>query len=208
MKIRLFFILFLWVHGLAWAENISNSKKFDPPKPPNNYGEEDAWILDVHPPSDSANSPAPTLNPPATGDRNNTPAATFKKNRIPAALHATIKADQPWAAEYVERAVFTSGINHKEPVDILQDTPITLKKVYFFSELRNLDGKVATHRWYYNNQPVADMQFLIAGSRWRTWSFKELAQGPGLWKVQIIAEGKVIMEHQLPVTGAAAAITE
>ena len=50
------------------------------------------------------------------------------------------------AAESVARAVFTSQIVDREPVDEITSLPNTSDKIYFFSDLRGLEGLGVGHR--------------------------------------------------------------
>ncbi len=87
----------------------------------------------------------------------------------------------------VARAVFTSDISEREPVDTLTALQPGTPRVYFFTELRNLEGQTVTHRWTQGDQVVAEIPFNVGGSRWRVWSSKNLDSGAtGEWTVSVV----------------------
>lgn len=102
----------------------------------------------------------------------------------------------------VARSVFTSDIQDREPVDQLTQIAAPNDKVYFFTELKNLDGQTVKHRWRYKGEVVAEVAFNVGGSRWRVWSSKGLQPDQlGTWTVDVVNEsGEVIasssIEHE------------
>ena len=86
----------------------------------------------------------------------------------------------------VSRAMFTTQIENREPVNqvlILEDK---YKTVYFFSDLRNLEGQDIVHRWEHNGHVVAEKVFSVKGPRWRVYSTQLLdASMLGRWTVVI-----------------------
>ena len=106
----------------------------------------------------------------------------------------------------VARSAFTSSIMDREPVDTLQQLAAGEQKVYFFSELRDMEGQTATHRWELNGEVMAEVAFEVKGSRWRVWSSKNLQpHWAGEWKVSVLnGASEVISETSMDVT----AVTE
>jgi hypothetical protein len=94
----------------------------------------------------------------------------------------------------VARSTFTSGIQDREPVDQLTEVTTPSGKIYFFTELRDLDGQTVQHRWLYQGQVVAEVAFNVGGSRWRVWSNKSLQPDQlGTWTVEVVdGNGRVI----------------
>ncbi len=89
----------------------------------------------------------------------------------------------------VARGQFTSGISNREPVDRLVVASPLVHEVYFFSDLRNLQGRTVTHRWEYQGEVVSQKRFEVGGPRWRVNSKIEI--GPeqvGKWSVTVIDE--------------------
>ena len=90
----------------------------------------------------------------------------------------------------VARAMFTTEIENREPVDKVLILENDHKVVYFFTDLRNLEGHAITHRWEYNGKVVMTKNFKPAkGPRWRLFSKKELDPSmTGDWTVVVTDE--------------------
>ncbi len=90
---------------------------------------------------------------------------------------------------WVERAIFTSAIDNREPVDELVAVGGDLQEIYFFSELRQLAGRTVTHRWEYEGEVVSEVPFEVGGPRWRVFSKKTLLPTQaGKWAVVVVDE--------------------
>ncbi len=87
----------------------------------------------------------------------------------------------------VARAVFTSEIVDREPVDSLNQIPNSLGRIYFFTDLRELEGQIVTHHWEYQGEVMAEVKFKVgAGPRWRVYSSKNLLpEWLGKWTVVV-----------------------
>ena len=119
---------------------------------------------------------------------------------------ATVEEKSGFNPGTVARSAFTSSIEDREPVDTLQQMNAMDQKVYFFTELRDMEGQTATHRWEFNGDVMAEVAFDVKGSRWRVWSSKNLQpEWVGEWKVSVLnSANEVISETVLsvaPVTG-------
>jgi hypothetical protein len=89
----------------------------------------------------------------------------------------------------VARGQFTSGISNREPVDRLVVATPLIREVYFFTDLRHLQGRTVTHRWEYQGEVVSQMPFEVGGPRWRVYSKKEIEPDQvGKWSVTVIDE--------------------
>jgi hypothetical protein len=87
----------------------------------------------------------------------------------------------------VIRAQFTTAVVDREPVDEILLLQESLGQVYFFTELRNLQGRTITHRWAFEGQVVSRKSFDIGGPRWRVFSSKTLPpQQYGEWSVTVV----------------------
>lgn len=106
----------------------------------------------------------------------------------------------------VARSAFTTAIADREPVDTLQAIEAVEQKIYFFTELLDMQGQTATHRWEYNGEVMAEVTFEVKGSRWRVWSSKNLQpEWLGEWKVSVInGANEVISETTLNIVAATA----
>lgn len=90
----------------------------------------------------------------------------------------------------VARAIFTSAIVDREPVDNLSTVSGDTQRVFFFSDLRELAGQIVTHRWEYNGKVMAEVMFKVGnGARWRVYSSKNLLpEWTGQWTVVVSNE--------------------
>lgn len=113
---------------------------------------------------------------------------------LPAYSLVALAADTEESQGSVARAIFTSQIIDHEPVDELNSVPATQSRVYFFSDLRGLEGQIISHRWEYRNKVMAEIKFQVGGPRWRVYSSKNLLpEWTGEWTVIISdANGKPI----------------
>jgi hypothetical protein len=138
----------------------------------------------VPPPAGGQIEPAP---PETSGDVLNVPQAAAREELL-----------QGTAV----RAVFTSEIEDREPVDQLSRVNAGSDKIYFFTELKDLEGQTVKHRWLYKGELVAEVAFNVNGSRWRVWSSKTLQPDQlGTWTVEVVnGSGDVIassvIEHE------------
>ena len=109
----------------------------------------------------------------------------------------------------VVRSAFTRDIAEREPTENLQKLTNENDQVKFFTELRDMSGQTAVHRWEYEGKVVAEIEFNVKGPRWRVWSSKSFVpQWTGDWKVSVVnGAGDVISEKSLSYDVAAAATT-
>lgn len=110
----------------------------------------------------------------------------------------------------VVRSAFTRDIEQREPTEDLQKLTNENGQVKFFTELRDMSGQTAIHRWEYEGKVVAEIEFNVKGPRWRVWSSKSFVpQWTGDWKVSVVnGAGEVISEKNLSYDVAAAPVTE
>lgn len=87
----------------------------------------------------------------------------------------------------VARAIFTTAIADREPVDQLTTLPTSVDRVFFFTDLRKLAGQIVTHRWEHAGEVKAEVTFKVGnGERWRVYSSKNLLpEWTGTWKVVV-----------------------
>lgn len=91
-------------------------------------------------------------------------------------------------------AQFTTGVEDREPVDQVTFVGNDVRKIYLFSDLRGLDGRVVTHRWIHDGVVHAEIPFEVRGPRWRVWSSKELLEDwLGDWTVEIVTDEGVVI---------------
>mgnify|MGYP001429475434 CR=1 FL=1 len=101
-----------------------------------------------------------------------------------------------WPHENISNAVFALNVEDRVPINIVEEADNSLGKIYFFTNIRNLDGERITHRWIYKDKVMADVSFDINGPRWRVWSSKNLwYTWIGKWKVQVLRmDGSLLYE--------------
>jgi len=118
-------------------------------------------------------------------------AAAEQAAAEPAAVEGAAASERAGveASRSVARAVFTTQIVEREPIDDLTAIPPDTDEVYFFSELRGLEGHTITHRWQYEGAVMAEVTFPIGGPRWRVYSSKKLLpEWAGEWTVTVTDE--------------------
>jgi len=96
----------------------------------------------------------------------------------------------------INRSVFTTAIIDKEPASKLKNISSDITRIYYFTEITGLNGHTISHRWEYNGQVMAEVNFKVNGERWRTWSSKNmLSSWIGKWRVSVLDEGGNIIEQ-------------
>lgn len=98
------------------------------------------------------------------------------------------------AAE-VSRAVFTIGVDNREPVisvDSISSSSFT--SISFFTELADLGGQNVTHQWTYKDNVMFEKSFEVKGSRWRVWTSKTLIPSwTGTWTVNVLDNDRSVI---------------
>jgi Protein of unknown function (DUF2914)/Arm DNA-binding domain len=122
------------------------------------------------------------------------------------AAHDPPQADERAAPKQdarVARAVLTSNVVKREPVDALgsqiQGEPGAGTQVYFYTELRGLAGETLTYRWEREGRVQAEVPLTVGKSwRWRAYSQKDIrADQSGHWRVQLVdGSAQVLAEAQ------------
>jgi hypothetical protein len=98
------------------------------------------------------------------------------------------------------RGIFTTRVANKEPVDDLTELPADTQRIYFFTELHDLNGQTVRHRWERNGIDQGESTFEVRGWHWRVWSLKTIGAREGTWKVTVLnAAGDVIGEKSIQV---------
>lgn len=103
----------------------------------------------------------------------------------------------------VARAIVTTGVVDREPINDLDRVLEGNEKVFFFTELSGMKGETIKHRWSHGDEVLAEVEFNVGGPRWRIWSSKKLmAEWTGGWKVEVLdGEGNVISEKSFDFVG-------
>ena len=109
------------------------------------------------------------------------PAQAQDETAVPTALPSAV-------------AQFTSAVEDREPIDQVTFVSTDVRKIIFFSDLRDLTGHQVTHRWIYDGKTVAEVLFDVKGPRWRVWSSKDLLEDwIGDWTVEIVTDAGEVL---------------
>jgi hypothetical protein len=113
------------------------------------------------------------------------------------AVICAMVAFQSLAADGIARASFTTAIDNREPVDEVTELTNDTTKIYYFTEIRGLEGQTLNHRWEQNGVVQANIAFTVGGNRWRIWSSKNLQpEWTGEWQVMVVDEaGNVLSQN-------------
>jgi hypothetical protein len=105
------------------------------------------------------------------------------------------------AEPVVSRAIFSTSLNEREPVNDLVTVPHGEKAIFFFTEILNADTTSVTHLWTYNDIEIARIKLNIGSDKWRTWSSKQIWHlTPGEVKVQVLdADNMILAEKTLTI---------
>ena len=103
-----------------------------------------------------------------------------------------------WPQQNISEAEFAKKIIDRVPINIVREFDNSLGKIYFFTNIRNLQDTSIKHRWIYNNKVMADVVFDIKGPRWRVWSSKNLWHTwTGKWIVEVLtSENEVLYKKE------------
>ena len=96
----------------------------------------------------------------------------------------------------VSRALFTIGVDNREPVIMVESiSSDSYNSISFFTELTDLSGHTVTHQWMYNDKVMFEKTFDVAGARWRVWTSKTLLPGwTGTWTVNVLDDDRSVLE--------------
>jgi len=144
---------------------------------------------------------------PATTQLIESDAAVIEATPAAEPAAQVMKEQSGFSRGSVVRSAFTRTIDEREPTENLENLTNENGQVKFFTELRDMSGQTAIHRWEYDGKVVAEIEFNVKGPRWRVWSSKSLIpQWTGDWKVSVVnGAGEVISEKNLSYDVATAA---
>ena len=109
------------------------------------------------------------------------------------ALATVATAQEAAAPQPSALAQFTTAVENREPIDQVTFVSNDVRKIFFFSDLRDLAGRTVIHRWIHGGETQAEVSFDVGGPRWRVWSSKDLLPDwIGDWTVEIVSDGEVI----------------
>jgi hypothetical protein len=109
--------------------------------------------------------------------------------QLPVSLAAEEPNDSTAPQPYVARAQFTTAVVNREPVDQVMRLDAKANRIFFFTDLRHLQGRTITHRWEFKGETLSVVNFKVGGPRWRVYSAKSLNPGEsGRWTVFVLDE--------------------
>lgn len=137
------------------------------------------------------------------------PSATATQSSQAGNAQAQMVEQAGFSKGNVVRSALTSAVENREPTDSLEAVSTEQNQLYFFTELRDMSGQTAKHRWEHNGEVMAEVEFNVKGPRWRVWSSKSFVPGwTGDWKVSVVnGAGEVISEKNFTYETAAASQT-
>jgi len=105
----------------------------------------------------------------------------------PATETATPAATPPAPTGTIARSAFTTEIENREPVNSVTKINTDEHRIYYFTELKDMEGQQVTHRWEHDGKVMAEVPFQVGGPRWRVYSSKQLENDwTGEWKVSVV----------------------
>ncbi|AOT09983.1 DUF2914 domain-containing protein [Pseudoalteromonas luteoviolacea] len=101
---------------------------------------------------------------------------------------------------HISRAVLTTGIEDREPINVLKhlvEPNRFQEKLYFFTEIKGLQGEVVQHLWFHQDQLMADITLPVSTPRYRTYSSKNIMPSQtGEWRVEVITQGGQLLAQK------------
>jgi hypothetical protein len=89
----------------------------------------------------------------------------------------------------IARSQFTTEIVNREPINQIVALDNSHTEVFFFTDIRHLEGRTIRHLWVYNGEVMSEVVFAVNGPRWRVNSRKELDPAmTGKWTVWVVDE--------------------
>jgi hypothetical protein len=95
----------------------------------------------------------------------------------------------------ISRALFTTGIDNREPVAVVDSIDSgTDNSISFFTEVNDMSGETVTHQWTHNDKVMFEKTFEVKSARWRVWTSKTLNPGwTGSWTVNVLDNERTIL---------------
>ena len=73
----------------------------------------------------------------------------------------------------VNRAQFTTSINDREPVSMIDSLDSSVgNSISFFTEISDMAGQTVTHQWTHQDKIMFEKTFEVKAERWRIWTSK------------------------------------
>ncbi len=113
-------------------------------------------------------------------------------------LAATLVVSVSGYAGEVTRAMFTIGVDNREPVIMVNSIDSSsYTSISFFTELQDLSGHNITHQWTFNGDVMFEKTFEVNGPRWRVWTSKTLIPSwIGTWTVNVLDDDRSVLSSK------------
>ncbi len=113
-------------------------------------------------------------------------------------LIVTLSLGNSAIAGSVTRALFTIGVDNREPVIMVTSiSSDSYDSISFFTELTDLNGHTVTHQWMFNDKVMFEKSFEVGGARWRVWTSKTLIPSwTGTWTVNVLDDDRTTLESK------------
>jgi uncharacterized cupredoxin-like copper-binding protein len=99
------------------------------------------------------------------------------------------------AAGEVNRAQFTTSIDDREPVSMIDSLDSSVgNSISFFTEISDMAGQTVTHQWMHQDKIMFEKTFEVKAERWRIWTSKTLIPDwTGTWTVNVLDNERVLL---------------
>lgn len=99
------------------------------------------------------------------------------------------------AAGEITRALFTTGIDNREPVAIVDSIDnSSSNSITFYTEVTNMSGQTITHQWTHLDKIMFEKTFQVKAERWRVWTSKTLIPNwIGTWTVNVLDANRELL---------------
>lgn len=146
--------------------------------------------------------------PVAAEDQEAVAADTMAVEEIEEASAAAVEPAVPQGS--VARAQFALEVIDREPTDAVHRLENDHDRIFFFTDLREFEGQVVTHRWEFAGEVKAEVPLHVGAARWRAYSSKALdASWLGTWTVSVVAaDGNVVAQENFDYVKAALLVAD
>lgn len=103
---------------------------------------------------------------------------------------------------FIERAVLTTSVENREPVDDIGDqythSGEAFDRLAFFTHVVNHDARAIYHRWYHNDELDAEINLAIGSNSWRTYSSRQIGRmATGDWTIRVVndRDEELVVHH-------------
>jgi hypothetical protein len=99
------------------------------------------------------------------------------------------------AAGEVSRAQFTTSIDDREPVSMIDSLDSSIgNSISFFTEISDMAGQTVTHQWTHQDKIMFEKTFEVKAERWRIWTSKTMIPDwAGTWTVNVLDNERVLL---------------